>query len=62
MSVLEVVFVGQCEGFVCPDFVIFFFFFFLGCKTHRSASGVSVLYKMSVFPTPTPLIRACQAY
>ena len=25
MSVLEIVFVGQCEVFVCLDFVIFFF-------------------------------------
>ena len=26
--VLEIVFVGQCEVFVCLDFVLFFFFFF----------------------------------
>ena len=43
MSVLEIVFVGQCEVFVCLDFVAFFFFFFLGCEAHRFAIGVSVL-------------------
>ena len=26
MSILEIVFVGQCEVFVCLDFVNFFFF------------------------------------
>ena len=33
VTVLEIVFVGQCEVFVCLDFV---HFFFLGCKAHRS--------------------------
>ena len=39
MSVLEIVFVGQCEVFVCPDFVIFS----IGRKAHWSAKGVSIL-------------------
>ena len=33
-------FVGQCEVFVCLDFV---HFFFLSCKAHRSANWVSIL-------------------
>ena len=40
VSVLEIVFVGQCEVFVCLDFVIFFL---LGCEAHRSVNGVSIL-------------------
>ena len=40
MSVLEIVFVGQCEVFVCLDFV---HFFPLGREAHRSTNGVSVL-------------------
>ena len=28
MLFLEIVFVGQCEVFVCLDFFFFFFFFF----------------------------------
>ena len=43
MTVLEIVFVGQCEVFVCLDFVFFFFFFPLGREAHRSANEVSVL-------------------
>ena len=39
MSILEIVFVGQCEVFVCHDFV----FFSLGREAHKSANGVSVL-------------------
>ena len=50
--VLEIVFVGQCEVFVCLDFI---HFFPLGCKAHRSANRVSVLYEMSIFLTPTRL-------
>ena len=46
MSVLEIVFVGQCEVFVCLDFVGIFFS--LGRKAHRSANGVSILSKMSM--------------
>ena len=51
MSVLEIVFVRQCEMFVCLDVV---HLFSLGRKTHRSANGASI-YKMSIFPTLTPL-------
>ena len=40
VTVLEIVFVGQCEVFVCLDFV---FFFSLGCEAHRSANRVSIL-------------------
>ena len=40
MSVLEIVFVGQCDMCVCLDFV---HFFPLGCEAHRSANGMSVL-------------------
>ena len=45
--VLEIVFVGQCEVFVCLDFVGLFFS--LGCiflflaAAHRSTNGVSIL-------------------
>ena len=42
VSGLEIVFVGQCEVFVCLDFVDFFFFP-LARETHRSANGVSIL-------------------
>ena len=41
MSVLEIVFSGHCEVFVCLDFV--HFFFSLGHKAHRSVNGVSIL-------------------
>ena len=44
MSVLEIVFVGQCEVFVCLGFVeIISFIFPLGREAHRSANGVSIL-------------------
>ena len=37
MSVLEIVFVEQCEVFICLDFVgLFFFFFVLGREAHWS--------------------------
>ena len=44
-SVLEIVFVGQCEVFVCLGFVeiISFLFFSLGREAHRSENGMSVL-------------------
>ena len=42
MSVLEIVFVGQCEVFVCLDFVLTFFFP-LGCEAHRSVNGASII-------------------
>ena len=41
MSVLDIVFVGQCEGFVCLDFVDFFFP--LDREVHKSANGMSIL-------------------
>ena len=40
VTVLEIVLVGQCEVFVCLDFVLFFL---LGREAHRSANGVSIL-------------------
>ena len=51
MSVLEIVFVGQCEVFVCIDSVHFFPF---GHEAHRSLNGVSILKKKLIFPTPIP--------
>ena len=42
VSVLEIVFVGQCEVCVCLDLYIFFFFS-LSRDAHRSANGVPVL-------------------
>ena len=41
VSFLEIVFVGECEVFVCLEFVEIFFF--LGRKAHRSANVVSFL-------------------
>ena len=41
VTVLEIVFVGQCEVFVCLDFV--HFFFPLGHEVHRSTIGVTIL-------------------
>ena len=52
VSVLGIVFVGQCELFVCLDFV---HFFPLGCEAHRSANGVSILQKLLIFPDTCPL-------
>ena len=40
VSVLEIVFVGQCEVFVCLDFALTFFS--LGLEAHRSANGASI--------------------
>ena len=40
LTFLEIVFVGQCEVFVCLDLV--YFFFSLGREAHRSANGVSI--------------------
>ena len=42
MSVLEIVFVGQCEVFVFLD-CVHFFFFPLAHEAHRSTSRVSIL-------------------
>ena len=41
VTVLEIVFVGQCEVFVCLDFVMNIFP--LGREAHRSANGPSIL-------------------
>ena len=41
MSVLEIVFVGRSEVFVCFDFV--HSFFPLGREARRSTNGVSIL-------------------
>ena len=40
VSVLEIVFVGQCEVFVCLDFVLTFFS--LGSEAHRSANSLKM--------------------
>ena len=42
MTVLKIVFVGQCEVFVCLDFV-HFFFFLLAAKLIGPLTGVSSL-------------------
>ena len=57
MSVLEIVFVGQCEVFVCLDFVLTFFFFSLAVKLigprmgHQFFKNVdfSVTYPLNFF-------------
>ena len=41
VSILEIVFVGQHEVFVCLDFVLNFFS--LGREAHTSANGASIL-------------------
>ena len=51
VSVLEIVFVGQCEVFVCLDFVLTFFFFCLGRETHRSANWMSTLKNVDISDT-----------
>ena len=43
VSVLEIAFVGQCEAFVCLDFVNFHIFFSLGREARRSVNGLSIL-------------------
>ena len=43
VSVLEIMFVGQCEVFFCLDFVLFF---------PPWMQRVSILQKMLIFPTP----------
>ena len=47
---MEIVFVGECEVFVCLCFVVSFFFP-LGREAHRSENWASILEKL----TPTPL-------
>ena len=46
VTVSEIVFVGQCEVFVCLDYVNFFFFFF--------PLGAKLVGLRTIFPTPTP--------
>ena len=63
-SLLEIVFVGLCEEFVCLflDLVILFylFIFFLGREAQKVREwGVNSL-KTSIFPLPTPL-RGCRS-
>ena len=55
MSVLEIVFVGQCEVFVCLDFVEIFFFP-LPTKLIGPRMGCQ-FFKNSIFPTPTTLSK-----
>ena len=57
VSVLEIVLVGQCEVFVCLDFLLTFF-----CSPWPRSSwvrewGLNSLIKMSIFPLPFPLKR-----
>ena len=52
VSVSEIVYVGQCEVFVCLDFVDLFS---LGYEAHRSANGVSFLLKNVDFSDTRPL-------
>ena len=43
---MEIVFVGECEVFVCLCFcclLFFFFFFSLGREAHRSENCASIL-------------------
>ena len=61
-SLLEIVFVGQCESFVCLGFghFILFVYFFLGHKAQKVRErGVNSL-ETSIFPLPTPL-RGCRS-
>ena len=55
MLVLEIILVGQCDVFVCLDFV--HFFFPLAVKLIGLRTGCQFLKIMSVFLTPTPLIQ-----
>ena len=57
-SLLEIVFVGQWEAFVCLGFghSILFVYFFLGREAQKVCEwGVNSL-KTSIFPLPTPLM------
>ena len=61
-SLSEIVFVGQCEVFVClgVGHFILFVYFFLGCEAQKVREwGVNPL-KTSIFPLPTPL-RGCRS-
>ena len=53
MSVLEIVFVGQCEAFVCLEFVDFFPW---PRSSYVHERGVNSL-KMSIFSTHNPLTK-----
>ena len=55
MSVLEIVFVGQREVFVCLDFV--HFFPPLATKLIGQQTGCQFYKICLIFPTPTPLSR-----
>ena len=61
-SLLEIVFVGQCEVFVCLGFghFILFVYFSPGREVQKVREwGVNSL-KTSIFPLPTPL-RGCRS-
>ena len=56
LTLLEIVFVGQCEVFVCLDFVNFFFYFFpLAAKLIGPRTGCQFFKKMSIFSLTNPL-------
>ena len=62
-SILEIVFVGQCEAFVCLGFGQFYFIcliFSLAVKLKMSANGCINSLKTSIFPLPTPR-RGCRS-
>ena len=52
MLFLEIVFVGQCEVFVCLDFI---HFSPLTAKLVGPQTGYQFFKKMLIFLTPTPL-------
>ena len=56
-SLLEIVFVGQCEVFVCLGFGHFILFiFFLGREAQKVHEWCVTSLKTSIFPLPTPLM------
>ena len=55
MSVLEIVFVGQCEVFVL---ILYIFFFSLAAKLIDPRMGCQFFKKCLFFPTLTPLKSA----
>ena len=57
VSVLEIVFVGQYEVFVCLDFVLTFFFP-LTAKLIGPRMGLQFLKNVD-FPLPSPLKNGC---
>ena len=61
-SLLEIVFVGQCEVFVClgfGQFILFVYFFPWPLSSKGPRMGVDSL-KTSIFPLPNPL-RGCRS-